>query len=75
MSMDRRSNPSPTPPRVFMNCRLCWERIQLETSRVEELETGGFAYRCQKCENSYLLRLDDIVALGVAEQSPQAAES
>ncbi|MEY2446724.1 MAG: hypothetical protein QOH79_200 [Acidimicrobiaceae bacterium] len=77
MSMDRRSNPSPTPPRVFMNCRLCWERIQLEAGRVEHLETGGYAYRCQRCENSFLLRLDDIMALGVAGEpaSEGATES
>jgi hypothetical protein len=62
-------NSAPTPPRVFMNCRLCWERIQLDASRVETLETGGFAYRCQHCENSFLLRLDDIVALGVRDHS------
>jgi hypothetical protein len=68
--MDRRSNPSPTPPRVFMNCRLCWERMQLDASRVEQLETGGYAYRCKHCENSFLLRLSDIVALGVADESP-----
>ena len=72
--MDRRTNPSPTPPRVFMNCRLCWERLQLEPARVERLETGGFAYRCQHCENSFLLRLDDIVALGVDDESPPPAD-
>jgi predicted SprT family Zn-dependent metalloprotease len=66
--MERRTNPAPTAPRVFMNCRLCWERIQLEAPRVETLE-AGFAYRCQKCENSFLLRLADIVALGVAGES------
>jgi predicted SprT family Zn-dependent metalloprotease len=52
-----------------MNCRLCWERIQLEAGRVETLETGGFAYRCQNCENSFLLRLQDIVALGVKDDA------
>jgi len=75
MSMDRRSNPSPTPPRVFMNCRLCWDRIQLEPSRVEQLETGGYAYRCQKCDNSYLLRLQDIVALGVADEPTPSSDT
>ena len=70
MSLDRRSNPSPTPPRVYMNCRLCWGRIQLEASRVEQLDNGGYAYRCQLCDNSYLLRLQDIVALGVEDEAP-----
>jgi len=73
--MDRRSNPSPSPPRVFMNCRLCWERIQLDPARVESLETGGYAYRCQQCENSYLLRLADIVALGVAGESTTESDA
>jgi hypothetical protein len=73
--MDRRFNPSPTPPRVFMNCRLCWERIQLEAPRVERLETGGYAYRCQQCENSFLLRLDDIMALGVTEESATESDA
>ena len=73
--MDRRTNPAPTPPRVFMNCRLCWERIQLDSARVEPLETGGYAYRCQQCENSYLLRLQDIVALGVAEDTTASSDT
>ncbi|MEY2451037.1 MAG: hypothetical protein QOD92_611 [Acidimicrobiaceae bacterium] len=73
--MDRRSNPAPAPPRVFMNCRLCWERIQLDATRAERLETGGYAYRCQKCENSFLLRLDDIVALGVAGESTTESDA
>ena len=73
--MDRRTNPSPTPPRVFMNCRLCWERIQLDSARVEPLETGGYAYRCQHCENSYLLRLQDIVALGVADETTSTSDT
>ena len=73
--MERRSNPAPTPPRVFMNCRLCWDRIQLDAARVETLETGGYAYRCQKCDNSFLLRLADIVALGVAEESSTESDA
>jgi hypothetical protein len=58
-----------------MNCRLCWDRIQLESGRVEHLETGGYAYRCQICGNSFLLRLDDIVALGVAGDSPTESDA
>jgi len=54
-----------------MNCRLCWQRLQLEANRVEPLEDGGFAYRCQRCDNSFLLRLEDIFTLGVAFQ-PQS---
>jgi hypothetical protein len=65
--MDRRTNPPSTPPRVHMNCRLCWERLQLTADRVEKLEMGGYAYRCQACENSFLIRLEDILALGVEE--------
>lgn len=73
--MDRRSNPPPTPPRVYMNCRLCWERIQLDAGRVEHLETGGYAYRCQICENSYLLRLEDILALGVVDEPASSSDT
>jgi hypothetical protein len=73
--MERRMNPGPTPPRVFMNCRLCWERLQLDGARVERLDNGGYAYRCQRCENSFLLRLDDIVALGIAEDSPTESDA
>lgn len=51
-----------------MNCRLCWERIQLDAAHVEPLEDGGFAYRCQQCDNSFLLRMEDIVTLGVTPQ-------
>jgi hypothetical protein len=55
--------PPQTAPPVFMNCRLCWERIQLHLDRVEVVETG-FAYHCQRCDNSFLLRLEDILAIG-----------
>jgi predicted SprT family Zn-dependent metalloprotease len=75
MSMDRRTNPAAIPPRVFMNCRLCWQRIRLQADRVERLETGGYAYRCQQCENSFLLRQDDIDALGVDVEPTAETES
>ena len=52
-----------------MNCRLCWQRIELLADRVEPLEPGRYAYRCQRCSNSFLIRLEDILALGVDDKS------
>jgi hypothetical protein len=52
-----------------MNCRLCWERLELKAERVEPLEPGRYAYRCQACENSFLVRLEDILTLGVDDGS------
>jgi hypothetical protein len=59
--------------RVFMNCRLCWERIRLQLDRVQVLETG-FAYRCQRCDNSFLLRLEDILAIGSDDQPGSSSD-
>ena len=57
-----------------MNCRLCWERLQLEAGRVERLDPGAYAYRCQECECSFLLRLADVIELGL-EPEPASASS
>ena len=62
--------PPSSESRVFMNCRTCWERIQLEPSRVERTESG-YAYRCQHCEGSFLLRVEDALAIDAGgEQAP-----
>ena len=66
--MERRTNPRATAPQVYMNCRLCWERIELKPDRVEPLEPGRYAYRCQHCSSSFLIRLEDILALGVDDE-------
>ena len=66
--MERRTNPRSTAPTVHMNCRLCWERIELKPERVEPLEPGRYAYRCQHCSSSFLVRLEDILALGVEDE-------
>jgi hypothetical protein len=72
--MDRRNKPpSPQGP-VYMNCRLCWERIELKADRIEPLEAGRYAYHCQHCENSYLLRSDDVIALGLHDRGDDESE-
>jgi hypothetical protein len=57
-----------------MNCRLCWERIELAADRIEPLEAGRYAYHCQNCENSFLLRSDDGGALGLNESGDDESE-
>src|SRR5204863_5031694 len=71
---DRRTNPRPNSSRVFMNCRLCWDRLKLEAARVERTETG-YAYRCPNCENSFLLRYDDVLAIGAVPEESETLES
>lgn len=70
---DRRANPTPPKSPVFMSCRLCWRRIQLEIDRVEPIESG-YAYRCQHCESSFLLRRQDILALGLEDDRDSSSE-
>ena len=72
---ERRTTPPSTSPRVYMNCRLCWQRIELLADRVEPLEPGRYAYRCQHCSNSFLVRLEDILTLGVGDKPADEPDS
>lgn len=65
VSRERRWHRPSSPAGLFMNCRLCWQRIRLQPERVVLLDDGLIAYQCQYCESSCLIRTDDAVALGV----------
>ena len=72
--MDRRNSPPPASGPVYMNCRLCWERIEIQAVNIEPLEAGRYAYRCQECGNSFLLRVNDVIALGLLDRPDDESE-
>jgi anti-anti-sigma factor len=61
-SPDRRINRTTTSADIFVNCRLCWHRVQLEANRVE-ISDSQVVYRCQQCDNTFLIRAADAASL------------
>jgi hypothetical protein len=60
---ERRYKPHADGDPIDAVCRSCWVHIPLLPERVEIIE-GRALYHCQKCEQSFLIRWDDAVALG-----------
>jgi len=60
---ERRYKPHADGDPIDAVCRSCWAHIQLLAERVEIIESRAW-YHCQKCEQSFLIRWDDAVALG-----------
>jgi hypothetical protein len=70
--IDRRTAPRfATPGSIYMDCRLCWQRIRLEPDRVQILH-WEYVYRCHYCDMTFLIREEDAVALGVVSTGMHA---
>lgn len=65
--MERRyhENPYPGAP-ITVPCRHCFRAQQLEASRIE-ISQGRAWQKCLACEEWYLVRWDDAIALGVVK--------
>ena len=70
MSVPERRSRRPGSTRdVYMNCRLCWKRVQLDPARAEVVD-WQVVYHCQECESTFLIRTEDAIALGLQPPAP-----
>jgi hypothetical protein len=59
---------------IVTPCRHCAEPQQLEADRVD-IHQGRSWYRCIRCEEWFLIRWDDAVALGAAPPVGETSET
>jgi hypothetical protein len=70
--MDRRAPRETTP--IVVNCRHCLHHQALYAARMD-LEPRKAWYRCRSCENWFVIRWDDAVALGLAASADELTRS
>ncbi len=70
---ERRYKPHADRDPIDAVCRSCWSHIQLLAERVEIIESRAW-YHCQRCEQSFLIRWDDAVALGAMRPPDETRE-
>ena len=61
---DRRQASPLSGDGVYIDCRVCWRHIKLDPTRVE-IDSAQVVYRCQNCGETFAIRDDDAIALGV----------